>query len=99
MERNYIIKPVVTEKSVSNSQINKVTFIVTEDANKVAISRQLEALYGVKPEKVNILKVQSKERAIGRRTLTKRKAHKRALVTFPAGKDVDIFKIKPKAQK
>lgn len=99
MTTNYILKPVVTEKSVASGQDNKFTFIVRKDANKVAISQQLTALYGVAPEKVNIQTMPAKKRSFGRKEMTKRAAHKRAIVSFPKDANIDIFKPKTTPKK
>ncbi|PIQ77924.1 50S ribosomal protein L23 [Candidatus Peregrinibacteria bacterium CG11_big_fil_rev_8_21_14_0_20_41_10] len=96
MQTNYIIKPVVTEKSVSQGEANKFTFLVRNDATKVAISQQLIEIYGVVPTKVNMQKLPAKHRTAGRQVINKRKAHKRAIVTFPANSNIDLFKTKAK---
>lgn len=94
MNQNYIIRPVVTEKTVANGQDNKFTFIVTADANKISIKTQLFHAYGVMPEKVTVVNMPVKKRTMGRRVVEKRKEHKRATVTFPKGANIDIFKLK-----
>ncbi|MGC9210044.1 MAG: 50S ribosomal protein L23 [Acidilobus sp.] len=55
-EKDVIIRPVMSEKSLRLiEEQNVLTFIVRRDANKHDIKRAVEALYGVKVERVNTL--------------------------------------------
>ena len=48
-----LIKPVVTEKTTSESELrNRYTFLVDPKANKVEIKKAVEATYGVTVDKV-----------------------------------------------
>ncbi len=52
-----ILYPVTTEKAVRLvERENTVTFMVSEDANKVDIKRAVEILYGVKVKDVRTVK-------------------------------------------
>ncbi len=52
-----LLHPLVTEKSVNMIESeNKITFIVAENANKKLVKKGIEAAYGVKVEKVNIVR-------------------------------------------
>ncbi len=49
--------PLVTEKSVNMIEAeNKLTFIVSDKANKQDVKRVVEKSYGVKVEKINIIR-------------------------------------------
>ena len=51
-----LIKPVVTEKTTSESELrNRYTFLVDPKANKVEIKKAVEATYGVTVDKVRTL--------------------------------------------
>jgi len=85
-----ILGPVVTEKSAMLSDRNVMVLRVAEDANRVSVRNAVKALYGVLPERVNIMKVRGKRVRFGR-TLGKRKDWKKAMVMLPEGSHIDIF--------
>ena len=89
--RDIIIRPVVTEKSMKeSSENNKLTFIVSKDANKVSVAQAIKEIYNIKVEKVNIVNVHPKKKRVGRYE-GKTNAFKKAIVKFPAGQSIDIF--------
>ena len=60
-----LIKPIVTEKTTSETVENRYTFLVDPKANKVEIKKAVEATYGVTVDKVRTLIYgQSAEHAI-----------------------------------
>lgn len=61
-----IVKPVLTERSMSIVANRKYTFRVKKDANKIEIAKAVEALFGVKVAKVNTLSVKGRFRRVGR---------------------------------
>ena len=53
---NILIKPIITEKATSQSELNNCySFLVDTKANKVEIKKAVEAAYGVAVEKVRTL--------------------------------------------
>ena len=86
-----ILKPVTTEKSAVIAGENKYTFLVNQKANKIEVANAIEAIYGYKPVKVNI--ISTKEKHTGRGRL-KRKQHKKAIVTLKDKDKLDVTKIK-----
>ncbi len=89
--RDIIIRPVVTEKSMKeSSENNKLTFIVSKDANKVSVAQAIKEIYNIKAEKVNIVNVHPKKKRVGK-YLGKTNAFKKAIVKFPDGESIDIF--------
>lgn len=71
--------------------LNKYTFQVAKDANKVEIAQAVEKLFGVEVEKVNTINVRGKLRRQGRfegRTAS----WKKAIVTLTEkSKKIDFF--------
>lgn len=61
-----IIKPVITEKSMTGAAEKKYTFRVAKDATKIDIKRAIEEIYGVEVAKVNTVNVRGKNRRYGR---------------------------------
>ena len=85
-----LVRPLVTEKTAQLSENNVMVFEVSKDANRVEIKNAFNELYGVVPVKVNVLNMRGKRVAFGR-VLGKRKDWKKAIITLPKGKTVDIF--------
>ena len=72
-----IKRPVLTENSYDAMGDNKYTFEVAIDANKIEIKTAIEAIFGVKVESVNTMRVLGKMKRQGRfegRTAEKKKA-------------------------
>ena len=55
-----ILKPVMTEKSYDGLADKRYAFLVHPDANKTEVKQAVEAAFGVKVEKVNIINKQGK---------------------------------------
>tara|TARA_Y100000034_G_C6875909_1_gene400566 strand:+ start:1368 stop:1688 length:321 start_codon:yes stop_codon:yes gene_type:complete len=91
MERDYTIlsAPVVTEKSTNGSQFGQVTFTVAPDATKPEIKRAVEALWGVKVEKVNTSVLKGKTKRF-RGVMGRRSDAKKAIVTLAEGQTIDL---------
>lgn len=66
MERtaqDIIIRPIITEKSMDGLADRKYTFKVMKSANKIEVKKAVEALFGVKVEKVNTISVKGRKSA------------------------------------
>jgi large subunit ribosomal protein L23 len=89
-----LIKPVLTEKSVRNTKLDKYTFIVHENATKIDVKNALKSLYGVKVVSVNILKNLPKYKfGRGRKLIQKRSESRRAIITLKKGETLDLSKL------
>ena len=61
-----ILKPVLTEKSMSGMSDKKYTFLVNPDANKTQIKEAVEKMFeGTKVEKVNTLNADGRKKRRG----------------------------------
>ncbi|MFH0828604.1 MAG: 50S ribosomal protein L23 [Candidatus Kerfeldbacteria bacterium] len=78
----------VSEKATAASAQNQYTFVVAADANKVEVKQAIQALYGVRPFKVNILNYRGKNIRYGR-TQGRTKDWKKAIVTLLPGQRID----------
>lgn len=85
-----IIKPLVTEKAANMGAHSKYLFKVSIRTNKLEISKAIEEVYGIKPEKINIINTQGKVVRHGK-NIGKRSNWKKALVTLPKGKNIDVY--------
>ncbi|MBM4290025.1 MAG: 50S ribosomal protein L23 [Deltaproteobacteria bacterium] len=86
-----IKRPVFSEKSMTlKENLNKVTFEVDRDANKLEIREAIEALLGAKVKAVNTLIVRGKSKRMGRFS-GRRSNWKKAVVTLAEGSSVAAF--------
>jgi large subunit ribosomal protein L23 len=85
-----LLAPVVSEKSYGGVARNKYTFKVHQDAHKTQVRQAVEEAFGVKVERVNILKVQPKPKRRGLYRGTK-PGWKKAVVQLRAGDTIEIF--------
>lgn len=64
--QDIIIKPVITEESMTGIMMKKYTFKVAKDAGKIEIKKAVEELFpGTKVKKVNTLNVRGRQRRQG----------------------------------
>lgn len=88
--RDIIISPVISEKSYSDAEKGKYTFVVSQRATKPDIRRAVEEIWGVRVKAVNTMQRRGKE---VRRRFVKgmRPGRRRAIVTLQAGEKIAIF--------
>lgn len=84
-----IFHAVLSEKSTMQEAQGQYTFVVAADATKVDVKKDVEALYGVRPVRVNMINVEGKRVRFGRYR-GRRSDRKKAIVTLPKGKKIDI---------
>ena len=64
--QDIVIRPIITERSVSGVGLKKYTFQVAKNANKIEIAKAVEELFDVEVAKVNTINVRGKFRRQGR---------------------------------
>ena len=86
-----IIRPIITEASMSRLADKKYTFEVASDANKIEIKKAVEEIFKVDVDKVNTISVKSKNKRVGYH-LGKTSEWKKAIVTLkPESKTSEFF--------
>ena len=86
-----IIKPIVTEKSMSDMEEGKYTFKADRRINKSEIKKAIENVFGVKVEKVNTMNMQGKLKRQGAHE-GRRPNWKKAIVTLKEdSKRIEFF--------
>ena len=87
-----ILKPVVTEKSMSAMEDKRYTFLVHPDANKIQIKEAVEKMFdGVKVASVNTINYNGKVKRRGM-TYGRTPKKKKAIVTLTAAsKEIELF--------
>lgn len=83
-------RPLVSEKSYVESELNKYRFAVAKNANKITIRKAVEKMFDVKVIDVNVSNVKGKKKRFGRHE-TKRPDWKKAVVTLADGETLDFF--------
>ena len=87
-----IIRPVITEQSMSGVADKKYVFMVAIDSNKTEIKAAVEEIFGVKVAKVNTIRMMGKMKRTGRFPAGRRAAYKKAVVTLTAdSKTIEFF--------
>ena len=90
-----LIKPIITEKWTKIGEKQpRYGFVVAPEANKIAIKKAVETMYGVTVENVNTMTQLGKAKS--RYTKTglvsgRRKSIKKAVVTLKKGESIDFF--------
>ena len=86
-----IIRPIITEASMSRLADKKYTFEVASDANKIDIKKAIEEIFKVEVDKVNTISVKSKNKRVGYH-LGKTSEWKKAIVTHKeTSKTIEFF--------
>ena len=86
-----LLRPHTSEKAVSLGVLNQYVFEVAPQTTKQEITFAIFDLYGVTPEAVNLINISGKQIRFGR-SQGKTKAWKKAIVTLPEGKTIDVYK-------
>ena len=88
-----IVKPLITEKSMSLMQNeNKVTVKVLDSASKTEIKLAFQRLFQVKVTDVKVSNVRAKATTRGTRYQGSISGYKKAVVTIASGEAIDLFK-------
>lgn len=87
-----IVAPLISEKSSKAlNKLNKYTFYVALDANKIEIAREINKQYGVKVVSVRIINLSGKKVRRGR-VQGKTQDRKKAIVTLTEGQELKEIK-------
>jgi large subunit ribosomal protein L23 len=89
-----VLRPIISEKSMDESQRGKYTFAVHDDASKIQIKDAVEAIYKVTVLGVNVLTTKSKEKRGGTRrsrVAGRTTPWRKAIVTLAPGQKIEFF--------
>ena len=86
----FLLRPVISEKATISVSDGKYTFEVSGDANKVAVKKAIEEIYGVVPTGVNIINQGGKHVRFGRK-FGQTKNVKKAIVTLKKGDSIKLY--------
>ncbi|MBR2782462.1 MAG: 50S ribosomal protein L23 [Oscillospiraceae bacterium] len=87
-----VIKPIITEQSMEDTESKKYVFQVATDANKIEIRKAVEEIFGVKVAQVNTIRMMGKLKRTGRYPEGRRSSWKKAVVKLtPDSKTIEFF--------
>ena len=84
-----VLRPVISEKSMDQTNRHKYTFAVADEANKMQIKAAVEALFDVKVLGVNTI-VQKGKTKKWKGAPYQRSDMKKAIVTLADGQSIDV---------
>jgi large subunit ribosomal protein L23 len=83
-------RPIVSEKAVKLSEGNAVAFEISASATKQDVVRAVQAIYNVKPTKINIVVVKGKVKQFRGRSSGTQRTVKKAYVSLPADAKLEL---------
>lgn len=84
-------RPVVSEKAYNATGANnQYTFLVAAEADKIGIKRAVEAVFGVKVDRVQVMNVQGKIKRRGLR-VGRRTGYRKAVVRLAEGHSLEAM--------
>ena len=87
-----IIRPIITERSMSGVAEKKYVFEVAKNAGKIEIKKAVEEIFGVKVASVNTLNVPGKQKRMGAGRPGMTRSWKKAYVQLTAdSKAIEFF--------
>lgn len=89
--QSVLLKPVISEKSVMETERNNYTFAVARDANKFQIKAAVEEQFKVDVLGVRVLTVKPKQKRRGRRQMGTVPGWRKAVVTIAPGQKIELF--------
>jgi large subunit ribosomal protein L23 len=84
-----IISPIVTEKSTSLSEFNKIVFKVHKGSSKSSIKKSIEKIFKVNVIKINSIRLKGKTKMVKNKKSLK-PGYKKAIVTLKKGQSIDL---------
>lgn len=89
-----MIRPHLTEKTMSEAKKRTYTFLVDRDMDKSDIKKQVEEVYDVHVRAVRTIKVRGGVRKNSRGQKVKVSAQKKAMILLKADEKIDVFEEK-----
>lgn len=91
-QREILINPIITEKTVNLQKESKYVFKVDSRATKAEIKKAVEDAFGVTVTRVNTVRVKGKTKRLGRFE-GKASSYKKAIVFLKPGERIKAFDI------
>lgn len=85
-----LLRPVISEKSARLSESNGIVFEIAPKATKSDVAKAVQAIYNVKPSKVNVVVTKGKVKTFRGRSTGTQRTIKKAYVSLPADAKLDL---------
>ena len=85
-----LLRPIITERTSALNALNQYVFEVAPSANKIIVAKAVLSRYGIKPIRVNISNYPGHSVRYGRNA-GRTKSWKKAIITLPEGKSINIY--------
>lgn len=85
-----LVRPIISEKTAKLSESNGVVFEIAPSATKADVVRAMQAIYGIKPTKVNIVITKGKVKTFRGRSRGTQRDVKKAYVSLPKDATLDL---------
>lgn len=86
----HLLRPLITEKSALLGSYNQYVFEVDYNSNKTEIKKAIHNLYGVKPIKINLIKMAGKKVRYGKSSgVTKN--WKKAIILLKSDDKINVY--------
>ena len=89
-----LLHPVISEKSIDESQRGKYTFAIRDGVSKIQVEAAVEEIFKVKVDAVNVLTTKSKAKRGGMRrsrVAGRTTPWRKAIVTLAPGQKIEFF--------
>jgi len=86
-----LLRPVISEKSVAETERNNYTFAVDRQANKFQIKAAVESEFNVTVLDVRVMTVKPKRKRRNRRQMGTVPGWRKAVVTLAPGDKIELF--------
>ena len=83
-------RPIISEKTAKLSESNGIAFEIAANATKEDVARAVQAIYNVKPVKVNIVVAKGKVKSFRGRSSGTQRTVKKAYVSLPADAKLNL---------
>lgn len=83
-------RSIISEKTAKLSESNGIAFEIAANATKEDVARAVQAIYNVKPTKVNIVVAKGKVKSFRGRASGTQRTVKKAYVSLPADAKLDL---------
>lgn len=94
----YLIKPIITEKTMQMAPNGQYTFEVSENANKIEVAKEIKRLYKAEVKDVKILNIKGKVKTF-KRIKGKQSDVKKAIIVLKPGSKIPGFEMATEDEK
>lgn len=90
LAHNIVVRPHISEKSVSKTHDGKYVFEVHKGTSKQQVAQAIETMYGVKIEKINKISVSAKKKKY-RGSVGSRTRYNKVVITLKKGQGIEVL--------